>query len=392
MAKRSVGKPRFYAGLDQYLKAKGYYRGASLVNTESNFDYEENQNLAKNVWNLNPSQPTTIDPDVIGVAGGLIFEFWINTNLPTTYTEWESVLPAPNKELNALVKKRVEVADESKSGFYVAALGHNLAGDLKTGIRTGYWGNKEDLEQAGSNNTNWVDGVNMIGIGTSSSAEYPVPYNGYSIGHFKSFTQEDNLFAHSVFRVIFDYNGGYEAVQENPDASINIGALSWGRWFEPEHSVDIKATITDSYDGIKTQTTIGGNTLTNIDYLSHDWGDLPAWTLEKQEGNDYKIGGRDGRRQWKVSLSYLQDDDLFHSVNNENQFFSYDPETDDYTFDASMSSFFKMTLMGKLPFIFNPDSSATNKEFAICRITNKPSFKQVANNLFSTNLVITEVF
>lgn len=167
--------------------------------------------------------------------------------------------------------KRVEVADESKSGFYVAALGHNLAGDLKTGIRTGYWGNKEDLEQAGSNNTNWVDGVNMIGIGTSSSAEYPVPYNGYSIGHFKSFTQEDNLFAHSVFRVIFDYNGGYEAVQENPDASINIGALSWGRWFEPEHSVDIKATITDSYDGIKTQTTIGGNTLTNIDYLSHDW-------------------------------------------------------------------------------------------------------------------------
>ena len=29
-------------------------------------------------------------------------------------------------------------------------------------------------------------------------------------------------------------------------------------------------------------------------------------------------------------------------------------------------------------------------EFAICRITNKPSFKQVANNLFSTSLVLTE--
>ena len=392
MAKRSVGKPRFYAPLDQYLKAKGYYRGAALVNTEPDFDYEENQNLAKNVWNLNPAQPTTIGPDVIGAYGALIFEFYINTNLPTNYAEWDSVLPAPNKELTALLKKRVEVADESKSGFYIAALGHNLAGDLPTGIRTGYWGQIEDGTTVASSNTNWVDGVNMTNIGTGSSANYPVPYNGYSIGHFKSFTQEDNEFASSVFRVNFDYNPNYQVVNDNPNASINMGGVSWGRWFEPEHSLDLQATITDSYDGIKTQTTIGGNTLTNINYLSHDWGDLPAWTLEKQEGNDYKIGGRDGRRQWKVSLSYLQDDDLFHSVNNENQFFSYDDETDDYTFDASMSSFFKMTLMGKLPFIFNPDSSATNKEFAICRITNKPSFKQVANNLFSTNLVITEVF
>ena len=392
MAKRSVGKPRFYAPLDQYLKAKGYYRGAALVNTEPDFDYEENQNLAKNVWNLNPTQPTTIGPDVIGAYGALIFEFYINTNLPTNYAEWDSVLPAPNKELTALLKKRVEVADESKSGFYIAALGHNLAGDLPTGIRTGYWGQIEDGTTVASNNTNWVDGVNMTNIGTGSSANYPVPYNGYSIGHFKSFTQEDNEFASSVFRVNFDYNPNYQVVNDNPNASINMGAVSWGRWFEPEHSLDLQATITDSYDGIKTQTTIGGNTLTNINYLSHDWGDLPAWTLEKQEGNDYKIGGRDGRRQWKVSLSYLQDDNLFHSVNNENQFFSYDDETDNYTFDASMSSFFKLSLMGKIPFLFTPDSSATNKEFAICRITNKPSFKQVANNLFSTNLVITEVF
>ena len=27
MAKRTIGKPRFYADLGQYLKAKGYYSG-----------------------------------------------------------------------------------------------------------------------------------------------------------------------------------------------------------------------------------------------------------------------------------------------------------------------------------------------------------------------------
>ena len=61
-------------------------------------------------------------------------------------------------------------------------------------------------------------------------------------------------------------------------------------------------------------------------------------------------------------------------------------------FDASMSSFFKLSHMGALPFIFCPDSQADDLEFALCRITNKPSFKQVANNLFSTSLTITETW
>ena len=50
MAKRSVGKPRFYAPLDQYLKAKGYYRGARTGNMTEFVQGEE-------VWNMNPTQP-----------------------------------------------------------------------------------------------------------------------------------------------------------------------------------------------------------------------------------------------------------------------------------------------------------------------------------------------
>ena len=373
MAKRSVGKPRFYAPLDQYLKAKGYYKGARTGNMTEFVQGEE-------VWNMNPTQPfqytlTTSD------NSGHFFEFYINTEPPETH-DYSSLVPAVNKELEMLLSKEPQVSDESKSGFYAACLGHKF-GDRNFGFYAQYLGADGQGEFDGAAAGDYTSFINCGDFLT------PVEYNGYSIQHFKNFgASAYSEMAYTMFRITaLNPNGVL-----NEGETESMGALSWGRWFEPEHSLDLQATITDSYDGIKTQTTIGGNTLTNINYLSHDWGDLPAWTLEKQEGNDYKIGGRDGRRQWKVSLSYLQDDNLFHSVNNENQFFSYDDETDDYTFDASMSSFFKMTLMGKLPFIFNPDSSATNKEFAICRITNKPSFKQVANNLFSTNLVITEVF
>ena len=125
---------------------------------------------------------------------------------------------------------------------------------------------------------------------------------------------------------------------------------------------------------------------------------LPPWTLEKQIGHDYDIGANNARRSWRVGLSYLTDDNLFDKAGNENKFFTWTDQVEgedgepEYVFDSSLSSFFKLTLMGKLPFIFCPDSSADDLEFALCRITNKPSFKQVANNLFSTSLVITETY
>ena len=61
-------------------------------------------------------------------------------------------------------------------------------------------------------------------------------------------------------------------------------------------------------------------------------------------------------------------------------------------FDESMSSFFKLTLNGKLPFIFCPDSTADDLEFAVCRMTSTPSISQVSNNLFSVSLNLTEVW
>ena len=180
---------------------------------------------------------------------------------------------------------------------------------------------------------------------------------------------------------------------DGENKTIDIGAVTFGRWFEPEHSFDLQATIMKDNDGIKRNRTVGGNTIINVNYLgSESWGDLPAWTLGKQAGIDYKPVSHSGRRTWKVSLSYVQDSNMFNNHNNENQFFTYDIDTNQHTFDASLGSFFGLTFDGQIPFLFCPDKDADNLEFAKCVITNKPTFKQVANNLFSTSLVLTEVF
>ena len=66
----------------------------------------------------------------------------------------------------------------------------------------------------------------------------------------------------------------------------------------------------------------------------------------------------------------------------------YNIDTD----DSFYAQVWNKTLGGALPFIFCPDSKATDLEFSLCRITNQPSFKQVANNTFSTSLTITETW
>ena len=212
--------------------------------------------------------------------------------------------------------------------------------------------------------------------------------NPYGFGYSNPKVNEDGLPGWSLY------------VSEEPNAKgeINfnygnpIGALSVGHYFDMPHAPDISLSISKEYDGVKQVKTKGGATLSNATYTSVPrWGDLPAWTLGKQAGIDYKPVSHSGRRTWKVSLSYIQDENMFNKHNNENQFFTYDTDDNLHTFDTSLGSFFGLTFDGQIPFLFCPDKDADNLEFAKCVITNKPTFKQVANNLFSTSLVLTEV-
>ena len=325
MGKRTVGKPRFYADVLQYLKALGYYNHESTT--------------APDLLNMNPSQP-------IKVTGQEYFY------LKNVSEEVYQLLIS----LNAL----------STSGIYIGMLGHSITEGDFVNL------NLHDGSEAVTMHEEIVN-FSYFSAGISS-----VEYKGYSLANV---TDIDN-------------NAYIDKISFNLFSEASVGAITYGRWFEPSHAFDLGLKIASDYDGISLQKTISGYTYSNAAHTGVPmWGDLPAWTLEKQEGSDYKLGGTDGRRQWDVSLSFLSDDDLFSKATNENKFFTYDPDSGGYTFDESIASFLGLTFNGRIPFIFCPDSSATDLEFALCMIDEDSlSFDQVAYQTWNVSMSIVEVW
>ena len=344
MARRSVGKPRFYADVLQYIKTVGKYDSSS--NPE--------------LFNLNPSNNK-------------------DYTIPANSTELYNFNTNSEDGTDGSMAQLLSV----DGNMYYGILGHNFYdSDVVWGVKY-----KTDT----GNTSPLIDSSSTFYNGSSDgSSVYTKPtYNGYSVVIPSSSAA--------------DADGERIRLQvknkESEDKDVKLGAFTFGRYYEPEHSFDLQASIIDDYDGVKLSNTLGGSTIANITNLGQpEWGSgLPAWTLAKDEtidSYDYSVGAKRGRRQWQVGLSYLSDDKLFHKHTNHNEFYNYDEDDDNlYKIDTdSMAGFFKLTLNGKLPFMFSPDSSLTNPEFALCRITNKPSFKQVANNLFSTSLVLTETW
>tara|TARA_R100001463_G_scaffold14310_1_gene37696 strand:+ start:2019 stop:3020 length:1002 start_codon:yes stop_codon:yes gene_type:complete len=333
MARKTLGKPRFYADILQYLKALGYY------------DVSNNPEL----WTLDPTNDTK----------QTMQEFF--TNNP------QFELISESKTMTRLLS---DAPQSNVSGIYAGLLGHNLS---SVSAQITFNDNSQYTQTE----------IESVANASINGAKALLQYNGYSLWQINSLSVPDVI--SKIGLVLSDFTG---------DLNPETGAISYGRWFEPEFAFDLKGTVSNGYDGITTQTTVGGHTLSNIKHLGQpNWGNgLPAWTLQKQDDEDYNVGGAKGRKQWQVGFSFLSDDKLFNKEGNPDKFFTYDEDTNQHTFDTSLASFYKLTLNGKLPFIFCPDNDADEKEFALCRITNQPSFSQVANNLWSTSLVITETW
>ena len=333
MAKRTIGKPRFYADIPQYLKALGYYDGSVLGNP--------------NIWNMNPYQQNSLS---LGLN-----TFNINK---------------PSEELTQLLTNGANALDLStSSGIYFGALGVD---SIDIDYIQFALGNDDGFVE--------IDFENIINATYLADSQLSFQYKGYGLANvtgFAGFSSDIRFFSY--------------ANVSNPS---NVGSVSYGRWFEPSHAFDLGLTMVSDYEGVSLQKTISGYTYSNSTHLGVPmWGDIPAWTIGKQEGHDYKIGGTDGRRQWDVSLSFLSDDDLFSKARNENKFFTYNPDSGGYTFDESIASFLGLTFNGKIPFIFCPDSSATDLEFALCMIDEDSlSFDQVAYQTWDVSMSIVEVW
>ena len=299
--------------------------------------YYEGSN-APDVWDMNP------------------------VNVQEYISPLEFNISKPSDELDQLL---TNIPQSTSSGMYGAVFAHNL---------------KNIIYGLDINTSSITDTQEIINYNSSTSE-----YNGYSFWDIS-----ESVAATSINKISLSYIG-----------QKKVGAVSFGRWFEPSHSPDLQVKLITEFDGITNQSTVGGNTITNINHLGQPhWGDLPAWTLKDKNEHDYKLVANTQRRTWQVKFSYMADDDVFNKANNPNKFFTV--TNGNYVFDTSMASFFGLTLNGNLRFWFCPNSAGSNPtsddgdkdlEFALCQIDQDSlTFNQVAHRTFDVSMNIREVW
>jgi len=304
---------------------------------------------------------------------------------------------------------------------FCALLNHNLASDSNTFTTPSYKG----LIQNDGQNQRLERMIGYKNILNSTIQNNDPYYNGTSIWTFNEITDYWRGF------------GVYYASADTPDDYPHqLGSLVVGKYFDCPNSPDLNLTMSRRFDGIKSQKTIGGKTLSNIYY------DGPTeWTMNHPNDRTYKyppfeldlpttadIGlelpfnmraksglGRKGLRSWKLSFSYISEDDMWMAYENssispfiENQTgFDATTNTDvpldngnsvasnpnPMLSDDSFNFVWNCTLGGTLPFIFQPDKDNNNPDqFSICTFReNTFSVQQQAHNVYKVSMTIDEL-
>ena len=227
-----------------------------------------------------------------------------------------------------------------------------------------------------------------------------------------------------------EYRNGYDE-----SVTHQLGSLVVGKYFDCPNSPDLNLTMSRRFDGIKRQKTVGGKTLANIYYdgptewtMNHpDYGtykyppfelDLPTTDSGTELGFNMRAKsglGRKGLRSWKLTFSYISEDDMWMAYENSSisPFIANQTGIDATTntdvpldngnsvasnpnpmlSDNSFNFVWNCTLGGTLPFIFQPDNTNNNPDqFSICNFReNSLSVQQVAFNTYKVSMTIDEI-
>ena len=366
----NVSTPRIYVDWGSWAKAMGIFE---VHNITPEWGSDE---LWASKIGLNPSNVTTFEG---------------TTNVDHNYV-------------------RVESGAFSDEDFpnYVAVLGHNLAS------AKGFF--YVETNNDGTDNTG-VTEEEVINWRVWNSGDIDaIDYNGFSICTFDNADTDSGQRTGISINIIGEkFYTGESADHLNFVEDVKIGSICYGKYFDFSHSPDLSLTMSIEQDGITTQQTKGGSTLTNMRYNgTPKWGELGAWELG--DGSVAStLGARGGRRVWNLTFSYLSSKQtlpinaLGNTVFDIANASSYD--STDYT-DGAESAYFNSnvldgedffsavwnkTLGSHLKFLFNPTGGGSNPnnnpdQFAICKFQQDSlQVKQTSPNMYSVSLKIREV-
>tara|TARA_R100001443_G_scaffold48009_4_gene60425 strand:- start:184 stop:1311 length:1128 start_codon:yes stop_codon:yes gene_type:complete len=373
MAYQNVGTPRFYVNDITYSRALGIF--------EDYTDYSQGYVDRGTMADGNPNNPFT-----------------------------DSMPPTVNRNLRFKHINYVLPYNNTNNRYY-AILGHNFKSANK--VFRHHWLDETYPTTDDDNGTtlnsevlvNGTIGTVQLSTGNSHSPFLTPEYDGFSIVTFHGGTQ-DAYYEKSNFQIYSPY--GLSTTE-----TVHVGDIFLGNYYDMSHSPDLSLKLSYDYDGIKTQQTKGGATLSNALYTKPaDWGDYGCWQLG--DNPNY----RSGRRSWDLSFSYLSSDSVFPvnastsyaaTVGSETGYGDNAPSTnthgteitsdDTYEFSSNIltgtdffSQVWNKTMGGHLPFIFQPDNTNANPDqFAICRFDmDSLQYDQVAHNTYNVKLKIRE--
>ena len=371
MARQNVGNPKFYIDLLSYWKAKGNIKASGFpIDGDLTAHYVGGATYHANLIGLNPTDHVQED-----------FEY------------------DASEVLGVGFDSSIEVQQDSE--FFFGFLGHNFKEVKNRNV---------ELELVNDDNDEVsVDYDEIVNLTQDSE----IAKDGWSLAKLKE-NLNDNIISHINF--IIENEEAYDNGYLTP-LNTSIGSLAFGHIFQMPFSPDLSLTMSRSYEGVSKQQTIGGSTLTQVNYSKPaEWLGYPAWDLYEASlltSSELitKYSSR-GRRAWELSYSYIDGDNIF-SINentsndhesgigsntasgytsddfDSNGKFNYNIHTGTGSF---LGSVMEKTMGGALPFIFQPDgNNDAPDQFAICTIDqNSFNVTQVANSVYSVRMVITE--
>ena len=202
-------------------------------------------------------------------------------------------------------------------------------------------------------------------------------------------------------------SAGYGFVSSNyqgtSDGKLNIGSLSYGKSWTAPQNVDLNVNVNYNF-GYKQKKTIGGKTISQMNYYKQSKWLLDAWELSdvNSDTRTEPTESRNGLRTWSVGWSFLQDKYAM-SQNNMNNSNNWTIDSDsEYSTGADGTSLYnssdgidfytsviKTTMGGHLPVVIRISESNNSDQWAIVRI-KKYSISQKSPKFIDVKLTLEE--